>query len=97
MKPQYEPQTRVQFYGYLIEECGEVLAAAGKTLRWGELSYNPEIPLEQRETNEAWLLRELKDLKGAINRMEEFLAENPGGGKPWKPLPIDDDPHGYDR
>jgi hypothetical protein len=76
VKPQYEPKTRGQFYGYLIEECGELMAAAGKTLRWGEDSFNPEIPAEQREDNIDWLLRELKDLKGAIRRFEKWAREN---------------------
>jgi hypothetical protein len=76
MKPQYEPRTREQHYGYLIEEAGEVLAAAGKTLRWGELSTNPEIPSHQRTTNVAWLRAEMEDLKGAITRMEKWLDDN---------------------
>lgn len=56
--------------GHLIEECGEVLAAAGKTLRWGWMSTNPEIPENERETNIVWLQREMADLKGAIERMQ---------------------------
>lgn len=55
--------------GHLIEECGEVLAAAGKTLRWGLKSVNPEVPEDEQETNEAWLRRELDDLEAAIIRM----------------------------
>ena len=35
MKPGYEPETFKEKLGYLIEECGEVLAAAGKTIRCG--------------------------------------------------------------
>jgi len=76
MKPQYEPKTREQFYGYLIEKCGEVLAAAGKTLRWGEMSTNPELPASDRETNLAWLNREIRDLRGALDKMDKFLATN---------------------
>jgi len=74
MKPEYEPKTREQLYGHLIEECGEVLQAAGKTLRWGEMSTNPELPVGDRETNISWLKREMKDLRGAIDRMEMFLG-----------------------
>jgi len=73
MKPEYEPKTREQFYGYLVEECGEVLHAAGKTLRWGELSCNPEVTFEEREPNLQWLRREMLDLEGAIGRMREWL------------------------
>ena len=75
MKAEYEPETEKQKLGYLIEECGEVLAAAGKTLRWGLESWNPELPEEQQETNRAWLLRELKDLSSAIRYVREMLKE----------------------
>jgi NTP pyrophosphatase (non-canonical NTP hydrolase) len=74
MKPQYEPKSREQFYGYLIEECGEVLHAAGKTLRWGEHSVNPEITPAARESNLVWLKRELADLRDAIDRIEGWIA-----------------------
>ncbi len=35
---------------HLIEECGEVLAAAGKTQRFGLDSVNPLLPKEKQET-----------------------------------------------
>ena len=54
---------------HVIEECGEVLAAAGKTQRWGRSSVNPELPPAQQETNEVWLRRELNDLRSAIDRL----------------------------
>lgn len=81
MKPEYVPKTREQFYGYLIEECGEVLAAAGKTLRWGEMSTNPELPPGQREPNVTWLCREMNDLENAIRLMRAHLdaVDNAGG------------------
>lgn len=75
MKAQYEPKTIAQALGYLIEEAGEVQAAVGKSLRWGLDSTNPELPPEKRETNGAWVLRELKDLEGAIARAKQFLAD----------------------
>lgn len=59
--------------GHLIEECGEVLAAAGKSIRWGLASYNPEIAVEDREDNLAWLRREISDLKAVINRFEKRM------------------------
>jgi len=58
---------------HTIEEAGEFLAAAGKTQRFGLDSVNPLIPLEQRETNRAWLLRETEDLLSAIHRMLESM------------------------
>lgn len=63
---------------HLVEEAGEVLAAAGKTQRWGPHSVNPLIPEAEQETNIVWLRRELADLKGAIQRLEETMeAEFP--------------------
>jgi NTP pyrophosphatase (non-canonical NTP hydrolase) len=72
-RPEYEPKTPQQRLGYLVEECGEVMAAAGKAIRWGLDSSNPELPPERRETNAAWLLRELADLTVAIDRMRQVL------------------------
>ena len=73
MDKAYEPSNFKQKIGYLIEECGEVLAAAGKTVRWGIDSFNPESPSCDRETNKKWLLRELKDLKRAIRYIEKHF------------------------
>ena len=53
MKPEYMPRTLNQKLGYLVEECGEVLAAVGKTQRWDLDSVNPELPKHQRRTNAA--------------------------------------------
>ena len=39
----------------------------------GELSYNPELPREQREFNIEWLRREMKDLRDAMDRLDGFL------------------------
>lgn len=78
MKPEYEPKTREQFYGYLIEECGEVLHAAGKTLRWGEFSVNPELTPAEQTPNHLWLRAEMVQLRGAIDRLENFLNETVG-------------------
>jgi hypothetical protein len=83
MKPEYMPLVREQFYGYLIEECGEVLAAAGKTLRWGELSCNPEIPPECRIANADWLRAEIIDLENAIRLMRGYLDSAEDAGEFW--------------
>ncbi len=61
-----------QKLGYLVEEAGEVLAAAGKTLRWGPESINPELPC-QAEKNGDWVLRELDDLDRAIRLVRDDL------------------------
>lgn len=58
---------------HLVEEAGEVLSAAGKSMRFGLVSVNPLLPPEQRETNEAWLRREVEDLKLAVRQLEVEL------------------------
>lgn len=76
MDSKYKPTEESPFYqkmGYLTEECGEVLQASGKALRWGLDSVNPELPPEQQETNRDWLKREMADLKYAISLLEEAL------------------------
>lgn len=60
---------------HLVEECGEVLAAAGKTQRWGRYSTNPLLETN-RETNNQWLKRELKDLREAMDRLERTMAHD---------------------
>lgn len=50
----------------LARHLGRTLAAVGKSIRWGTQSTNPELPPEQRETNEAWLMRELHALHAEI-------------------------------
>lgn len=73
MKPEYMPTTLAQSLGYLVEECGEVLAAVGKTHRWGLESVNPELPKEQQETNRDWIKRELVDLTMAIAIVQQHI------------------------
>lgn len=60
--------------GHVTEECGEVLTAIGKTMRWGLDSANPELPPAERETNRDWILRELSDLDLAISRLRKALT-----------------------
>jgi hypothetical protein len=51
----------------MVEECGEVIQAAGKILRHGYESYTPgQDPIE---TNRMRLIRELGDLKAAMHLM----------------------------
>ena len=58
---------------HVVEECGEVTAAAGKTLRWGAYSFNPLLPKSEQETNLLWLRREIADLRGALDRLDEAM------------------------
>jgi len=73
MNKKYIRNTQKAKIGHFVEECGEVLAAVGKTMRWSLDSYNPDAPIEKRETNRQWIKRELKDLKFAIERLETLL------------------------
>lgn len=68
----YKPKTEEQAAAHVAEECAEALSAFGKAIRWGWLSTNPELPIEQAETNHSWFLRELRDVKRAIARFEEL-------------------------
>lgn len=73
-KPQYLRQNLDFCLAHIAEECGEVIAAYGKSQRWGLFSVNPELPLEQQETNLSWIRREVRDLKEAIDRFEAITA-----------------------
>lgn len=60
---------------HLVEECGETLAAAGKTQRWGAEGVNPLLPEAEQETNLRWLRREMADLREALDRLEAAIEE----------------------
>lgn len=62
--------------GKAIEEAGELLAALGKTLRWGWASVNPELPSSQQETNADWVRREMADVRGALDNLEREMTLN---------------------
>lgn len=66
---------------HAIEECGEFLAAAGKTQRWGLQSVNPLLLPHQQETNDAWLRREMVDLYGALERLLATMNADGVGGE----------------
>jgi hypothetical protein len=76
VKDQYIVDDFGHTLAHVVEEAGELLAALGKTLRWGWASHNPELPIEQQESNIVWVRRELDDLKGAIARFEKVLNED---------------------
>jgi hypothetical protein len=58
---------------HAIEECGEFLAAAGKTQRWGAMSVNPLLRPADQETNLVWLRREMADVHEALIRLETAI------------------------
>lgn len=82
MKPGYAPTTDQQKLAYLVEECGEVLAAAGKALRWGLDHANPDLPLAAQEPNRVWLAREVLDLQRALTYVSTLLP-NPLPRELW--------------
>lgn len=65
---------------HAIEECGEFLAAAGKTQRWGVHSSNPiysTAPDGSRgEANSHWLWREMQDLQAALKRLKKAMIND---------------------
>lgn len=67
------PSTCDGCLAHAIEECGEFIAAAGKTQRFGYLSVNPLLPPSEREPNLEWLRRELADVRQAMDRLEAQL------------------------
>lgn len=67
-----------------IEECGEFISALGKTLCYGWYSYNPEIPINEREYNKEWVKRELDDALEALTRLKNEIENNLNDWHSWK-------------
>lgn len=74
----------VEEAGEVLKELGDLLAAIGKTKRWGWKSVNPELPPHQREKNLDWVRRatapvrrEISDLLQAIDRLEQTIDLDP--------------------
>jgi hypothetical protein len=61
--------------GKAVEEAGEFIAAMGKTMRWDWESFNPEIPEAERETNLAWVRREMADVRNAFDNLEKYMKQ----------------------
>lgn len=61
---------------YLIEEMGEAIQAAGKVLRHGYNSYNPDN--RSAGDNRIQLTKELVDVAGAMARMSKAGDVGPG-------------------
>lgn len=88
--PKYIQAGFDKLLSHMVEECGEFLAAAGKTQRWGTHSVNPEITDPQRqEPNVAWLLRELKDVQEAARRLRGTI-ENGDYPLLWRPETLEE-------
>ncbi len=74
MEDRYRPITMKQHMGCVIEECGELQAALGKTLRWGLSGVNPELPVPVQEKNIDWVRREMIDAERAIGMLRKRLV-----------------------
>ncbi|MFQ5993425.1 MAG: hypothetical protein ACE5NA_13400 [Nitrospiraceae bacterium] len=71
----YLPRSPQMQLAYLAEEAGELVASVGKSLRWGLDSYNPELAVLERETNAAWIRREIANVRAACCLVETMLDE----------------------
>lgn len=78
-RPEYEPKSIFERLAYLAEECAETIAAGGKSLRFGYANANPELPEDERETNAAWLRREIADLRAAALRVRQITDPDASG------------------
>lgn len=77
MNPEYMPADPAGRLFWLLEELGELVAALGKTGRFGPDSYNPELPPNQRERNCDWVLREMEDVRAAMDGVRlDMLARS---------------------
>jgi hypothetical protein len=71
MDAKYLPKSLSEALGWLVEEAAEVQAEVGKCIRFGLWSWDPREPV--REYNRDAILRELKDLRVAIDAAESWL------------------------
>jgi hypothetical protein len=71
MKIAYLPDTLEGKLVHVTEECAEVIHAACKIQRWGWNSTNPDS-VSQLSNGERLQL-ELRDLRGAVERLEDAL------------------------
>lgn len=73
LNEEYQSKDAEQALAHVIEECGEVISAAGKTLRFGPMSADPTLPPEEQTTNIEWLIMEMEDLQRSIDIFLKFL------------------------
>ena len=73
--------------GKMVEECGELMAALGKTVRFGWKSSDPGLPMNERETNRDWVLREMNDTRDALDNLwRELRAANGDQAADQRPM-----------
>ena len=69
MKVKFLPATLQGKAIHVVEECAEVQVAIAKAMRFGLDNAHPET----KESNRSAILRELRDLRLAIARLEKIL------------------------
>ena len=78
MQSQYIQEGLQHARGRAIEECGELIAALGKSVRFGWLACNPELPADKQEANFEWVARELGDVMDALSRLKNEMRKEFG-------------------
>ena len=78
VEERYKAKSYYQALAHMMEEGGEMIAASGKTFRWGPDSFNPELSEEEQEKNIEWLRREWEDLIRAGEVFWKFEEERNG-------------------
>lgn len=84
MDPKYFRADFNSLLAHAVEESGEFIQAAGKTQRFGRISINPELKpgdAHYGETNQEWVVREMKDLDRALTRLDIFLTGGNEGAR----------------
>lgn len=71
----YDPKNRDEALIKVFEECAEVIQCASKIQRFGWDGMDPRDDLEDRETNEEALVREMYDVELATSHLTAFLWE----------------------
>ncbi len=61
--------------GRVVEEAGELMAALGKTVRFGFFAHDPEKGADG-EKNHEWVRREMADVLYALDALEKEMTHD---------------------
>jgi hypothetical protein len=86
--PKYLQDELEKRFDHLAEECGEFITAYAKMRRWGAMSYNPELPPEERTPNAVWVTNEMNDVFKATMRLLEKMEEPDSINKLQEAFPL---------